>query len=160
VIRLVPRPGISGLLLVLTLAGLLAMHGIDETALAQGSGGDAAPSPTARHGMEEPGPDAGEWAIAVPGSLASEQLASLQDASHTGAAGAGDRAGHVGWGHVAAVCLAVLATIATSTVRRLLASARARIAAGGAAVAGRLVRLPKVFRPPGARRIELCVLTC
>jgi hypothetical protein len=56
--------------------------------------------------------------------------------------------------------LAVLATIATSTVRRLLASARARIAAGGAAVAGRLVRLPKVFRPPGARRIELCVLTC
>jgi hypothetical protein len=155
-----PRPGVSGLLVVLVLAGLLVMHGIDATALAHGSRGDATLSPTERHVMEQPGPDAGERAIAVPGSVTSQEMASPPDASHTGAAGAGDRAGHVGWGHVAALCLAVLATFATSTVRRLLAGVRARTAAGGGPVAGRLVRLPKVFRPPGVPRVELCVLTC
>lgn len=155
-----PHPGVSGLLLVLVLAGLLVMHGIDATVLTHGSRGDATLSPTERHVMEQPGPDAGEQAIAVPGSVASEEMASPPDASHTGAAGAGDRAGHVGWGHVAAMCLAVLATFATGTVRRRLVGVRARTAAGGGPVAGRLVRLAKVFRPPGVPRVELCVLTC
>ncbi|HET6774993.1 MAG TPA: hypothetical protein VFH36_16880 [Acidimicrobiales bacterium] len=155
-----PRPDVSGLLVVLVLAGLLVMHGIDATALAHGPRGDATLSPTERRVMEQPGPDAGERAIAVPGSVASGEMASPPDASHTGVAGAGDRAGHVGWGHMAAVCLAVLATVATSTVRRLVAGARARTATGGGPVAGRLVRLPRVFRPPGVLRVELCVLTC
>jgi len=153
-----PHSGISGVLLVLALAGLLVMHGFDAGVVAQGSGGEAAMSPAARHGME-PGSGAGEPTMAMGGSVGSEQSA-FRGAGHRGEAAADGHAGHVGWGHVVAVCVAVLATFAAGAVRRLLASVRARIAGGRAPVAGRLVRLLKVFRPPGPARVELCVLTC
>lgn len=146
-------------MLVLALAGLLVMHGLDAGAITRSSGGEAATSHPARHRTQsELGRD--DRTGGMHGPARSEQSMSPLNASVTAEARTDDGAGHVGWGHVVAMCVAVLATMVTGAVRRLLASARSRITARGASVAGGLVRLPRVFRPPGPARIELCVLTC
>lgn len=152
-----PRAGVPGVLLVLALAGLVVMHGLDAGAVAH-AGVDVSTPSTAGHGMA-PGPGEVERVVGSVGARRSA-LPGHGDAGPTAAAGPDGRAAHVGWGHIVAVCVAVLATCATGAIRRLPAGPGARICRCRAPVAGGSARRPAVVRPPGPARVELCVLTC
>ncbi|HEX6422503.1 MAG TPA: hypothetical protein VFZ79_03430 [Acidimicrobiales bacterium] len=152
-----PRAGIPGVLLVLALAGLVVMHGLDAGAVAH-AGVEASTPSTAGRGMQS-GSVETERSMAVAGSSRSGQPAH-GDAGRTAETGPEGRAAHVGWGHIVAACVAVLATCATGAIRRLPASPGARICRGRAPVTGGSAHRPAVVRPPGPARVELCVLTC
>jgi hypothetical protein len=150
--------GFSGLMLVLALAGLLVMHGLDAGA-ATGGGDGHVVSSMVRHDMA-PAAGVSQSSGAMPDSADSDRGTSTGDAGHIRVAAADAAAGHAGLGHVVAMCMVVVAAASTGAVRRILGGVRARFAATAAFAAGRLARVVQVGRPPGPGRLELCILRC
>ena len=150
--------GFSGLMLVLALAGLLVMHGFDAVA-ATGGGDGHVVSSTVRHDMA-PAAGVSPLSGAMPDSVDSDRARSTGDVGHIRVAADDAAAGHAGFGHVVAMCMAVVAAASTGAVRRLLGGVRASFAAATALAADRLARAVEVRRPPGPGRLELCILRC
>jgi hypothetical protein len=151
--------GFSGLMLVLALAGLLVMHGFDAGAATGGGSDGHVVSSTVRHDMA-PAAGASQSSGAMPESTDSDRARSTGDAGHIRFAADDAAAGHAGFGHVVAMCMAVVAAASTGAVRRLLGGVRASFAAATALATGRLARAVEVRRPPGPGRLELCILRC
>lgn len=151
------RHSISVFVLVLAAAGLLMMHGLDAGSMPATHQGDAATSSLAPGPMRS-GP--GEQPDMTHGAPGSARSMSAGDAGVAARAGGADNGVHVGWGHVVAMCVVVLATVTTVAARHLLGRVRAPFMADFGPGRGGLAPSPRVCRPPGPRWLELCVLTC
>jgi hypothetical protein len=135
------RHWLSGLMLVLAATGLFVMHGPD----AGSHGGPQLPDPVA---MAMPDVEPEHSGAAVHAGAVSLDPAGAEASTHGG------------WGHVMALCMAVLATAAGQVLRHLLPRARVALV-GLAPVATRWrVRWPGTAGPPAPTHLELCVQLC
>lgn len=144
-------------MLVLALAGLLAMHGLDASGMTH-VGADTMLSPTEEHAGS---PEAAPGARAAHRPAAMSQHSTRSPAVHgLVPAKSDDRTSGVAVHHLVAMCIVVLGTVAAGVLHRLLARVRTRrVASVNPALAG-APPPSRVFRPPRLRLAELCVLTC
>lgn len=152
-----PLSAIRGLTLVLALTGLLAMHGLDAGSVTAGDDGGVMTS-TMRQDLV-PGAGVAQPSGAMPDSAGSDRSEATRGERHVDAAGAA-APGHVGLGHVVAMCVAVVVAATTTAVRHLARGALARFGDVACNTAGRLVRALDAPRPSGPARLELCILLC
>lgn len=150
--------GLSGLMLVLGLAGLLVMHGFDVGAAA-GAGDGHVITSTAQHDTA-PAADGSNVNGATSGSADSDRATSTGGSGHRRAAATDAAADDVGLGHVVAMCMVVAATGVTG-VHRVLRGVRATLAAAAARAAhGLATAAAEAGRSPGRGRLELCIQRC